>query len=90
MSKILDTDDLQCISKALDQYLSSKVHDGETARNIRKMSKIFDPKDHIYDFKAENFKPEFLQLLKDALNYYCTQSPDTDAMNLLKELQLDH
>ena len=90
MSKILDIDDLKCINKALDNYLSSKVIDGVTVRNINKLTKIFDSKDQVYTYRSENFKPDFLKLLKEALNHYCTQSQDVTAMELLKELQLNH
>jgi hypothetical protein len=65
------------------------MHDRETVRNIRKLSKIFDPKNQVYSYRSENFKPDFLKLLKEALNYCCTQSQDVTAMGLLKELQLN-
>jgi hypothetical protein len=75
--RYLDVSEVACISKALKHYRKRK-RSAKTLRDIGKLIKIFAfGKQYYFDSKkpSEKFKPEYMKLLKAALNAYCNQSP---------------
>jgi len=88
--RYLDVSEVACISKALKHYRKRK-RSAKTLRDIDKLIKIFSfGKQYYFDSKkpSEKFKPEYMKLLKAALNAYCNQSPaPTDVAVALALLQ---
>jgi hypothetical protein len=90
MCAYLDFEEVDCINRALKQY-ENQVSGKASIKDIDKLLKIF-PLEQQYVFGSgkpfNNFALRLKNLLKNALNVYCAQSPpDLDvALRILQYL----